>query len=84
MGCNLAKGARIDAVDPVTGQRVAFFNPRDDKWNDHFQWSEDFLEVEARTATGRVTILALDLNRRKLQNLRRVLIRSELHPPTDH
>jgi hypothetical protein len=83
MGCNLVKGARIDALDPVTGQRLALFHPRRDRWIEHFGWSENFLEVEARTATGRVTILALDLNRRKLQNLRRALIAIEEHPPSD-
>ncbi len=83
MGCNLVKGVRTDALDPVTGQLLALFHPRRDRWDEHFGWSEDFLEVEARTATGRVTILALDLNRRKLQNLRRALIAIEEHPPGD-
>lgn len=82
-GCNLSKGVRVDAVDPITGGRVALFNPRRERWSEHFQWSEDFVSVEARTATGRVTIVALDLNRRKLQNLRRALIRYEVHPPAD-
>lgn len=81
LGCNLNKGARIDALDSVTGQRLALFHPRRDRWSEHLQWSENFLEIEARTATGRVTIAALDLNRRKLQNLRRALIAIEEHPP---
>lgn len=83
LGCNLAKDVRIDAPDPVTGQRLALFHPRRDPWSEHFGWSENFLEVEARTATGRVTILALDLNRRKIQNLRRALIAIEEHPTTE-
>ena len=83
LGCNLAKGARIDAVDPASGQSVAFFHPRLDRWSEHFEWSDGFERVEALTAKGRVTILALDLNRQKLCNLRRVLIRSELHPPSE-
>ena len=83
LGCNLAKGVRMDAPDPVTGQRIALFHPRRDRWSEHFQWSENFLEVEARTATGRVTILSLDLNRQKLQNLRRALFSIEVHPPRD-
>ena len=83
LGCNLAKGARIDAVDPATALRVALFHPRLDRWSEHFEWSENLERIEALTAKGRVTILALDLNRQKLCNLRRVLIRSELHPPNE-
>ena len=83
LGCNLLKGVRIDAIDLATGNRVNLFHPRLDCWREHFGWSDDFEEVEALTAKGRVTILALDLNRFKLCNLRRVLIRSNLHPPTE-
>ena len=83
LGCDLLKGARINAVDSVTGNRVNLFHPRLDRWSEHFSWSEDFEAVEALTAKSRVTIIALDLNRFKLCNLRRVLMRSELHPPND-
>ncbi|BCM89812.1 hypothetical protein IAD21_01660 [Abditibacteriota bacterium] len=83
LGCNLAKGVRIDALDPVSGQRLPLFHPRRDQWREHFQWSENFQEVEARTMVGRVTTLALDLNRRKLQNLRRALVSIEEHPPPE-
>lgn len=79
--CNLAKGSRTQAFDATTGTTVALFNPRRDGWNEHFSWSEDFLSITALTPTGRATIAALDLNRPPIQNLRRVLIRSELHPP---
>lgn len=34
LGCNLAKGARIDALDPVTGQRITLFHPRRDSWSE--------------------------------------------------
>lgn len=83
LGCNLAKGARIDGLDSVTNLRVTLFNPRIQRWNEHFEWSDNYEQVEPRTATGRVTIIVLDLNRRKLCNLRHVLVNSELHPPDD-
>lgn len=82
-GCNLIKGVRVDAPDPVTGERFPLFHPRRDSWSGHFTWSDNFQEVEARTAIGRATIAALDLNRRKLQNLRRALLSIEVHPPRD-
>lgn len=82
-GCNLAKGARTSATDPVTGRAIPLFHPRQQRWSEHFGWSEDFLHVTAHTPIGRATIGALDLNRLELRNLRRVLIRSEEHPPDD-
>src|SRR5262245_33071944 len=39
--CNDDKGDRTDAVDSVTGERVAFFNPRTQVWTEHFAWSPD-------------------------------------------
>ncbi len=83
LGWYLAKGARVDAFDPVTRQRLALFHPRRDHWSEHFGWSEDFQQVEAHTTTGPVSVLTLDLNRRKLQNLRRALVSIEEHPPTE-
>ncbi len=81
--CNLAKGDKTHALDPETGDRVALFHPRRQRWSEHFRWSEDFLSIIALTPTGRVTLVSFGLNRAELQNLRRVLFRSELHPPQD-
>lgn len=81
--CNLSKGSFIDAIDSTTRLRVALFHPRRDLWQEHFRWSENSEEIAALTAVGRVTIATLKLNRSELQNLRRVLVRSELHPPDE-
>lgn len=83
LGCNLAKGTRVEGFDLVTNLQVALFPPRHQRWSEHFEWSENFERVEPLTATGRATILVLDLNHRKLCNLRRVLVNSELHPPSN-
>lgn len=81
--CNLSKGDRTHAPDPATGDLVALFDPRRQRWSEYFGWSEAFLSIVAATPTGRATTAALSLNRVELQNLRRVLARSELHPPGD-
>jgi hypothetical protein len=39
--CNSSKGARVAALDPVTGEMVALFNPRRQSWPDHFVWEGD-------------------------------------------
>lgn len=62
-GCNLAKSDRVAAVDPVTDQDVPLFNPRIDRWADHFAWDEG-RRVIGRTPTGRATAAAFGLNHR--------------------
>ena len=37
--CNGRKGNRIAALDLVEGAIVPLFNPRTQRWNEHFQWS---------------------------------------------
>src|SRR5438874_918388 len=64
-----------------TGRVVALFHPRRQRWTRHFAWSEDFLVIIGRTATGRATVEALQLNRPELLNLRRALRTIGEHPP---
>jgi hypothetical protein len=61
--CNERKNARTTAVDPETGETVPLYNPRTHSWREHFAWSEDGLFVIGRTAIGRATVVAIDLNR---------------------
>lgn len=79
-GCNSHKYAKTHAPDPQTGRIVPFFNPRRQFWSRHFTWTEDYLAIEGRTATGRATVEALHLNRPELINLRRALHAIGLHP----
>jgi hypothetical protein len=60
--CNRFKGVKVTAVDPETQRVVSLFNPRDQNWFEHFQWSDDGTQVIGRTATGRATVEALKLN----------------------
>ena len=36
--CNLAKSSNIAGRDPVTSQLTLLFHPRQDRWDDHFEW----------------------------------------------
>src|SRR5688572_32098793 len=38
--CNSHKRDLVAAKDPETGVEVPLFNPRQQKWSDHFRWSE--------------------------------------------
>jgi 5-methylcytosine-specific restriction endonuclease McrA len=80
-GCNNKKYNKTHAVDPISEEIVPLFHPRRDNWHEHFAWSPDCLTLKGLTATGRATIAALDLNRQRVINLRRILIRDGLHPP---
>ena len=37
--CNGYKGTQTEAIDAATGQVVALFNPRQQRWDDHFHCS---------------------------------------------
>lgn len=79
--CNGRKYTKTHAPDPQTGRVVPLFNPRRQRWERHFAWSEDFMVIVGRTAIGRATVTALYLNRLELLNLRRVLRAAGEHPP---
>jgi len=58
--CNAAKGPNVAGHDPLTDELVALFNPRMQKWSEHFRWSGSILE--GKTAVGRATIEVLRIN----------------------
>jgi hypothetical protein len=72
--CNNAKHDAVDAVDPETGRLAPLFNPRTEKWGDHFRWSEDRLTIVPVSSVGRATVSRLSLNRTGVVNVRRALL----------
>lgn len=79
--CNGHKYQKTTAIDPVSGKAVGLFHPRENLWKDHFEWTDDFLKMNGKTATGHATIETLNLNREALVNLRRMLKHFGKHPP---
>lgn len=79
-GCNGHKGSKTQAIDSMSGEFVALFHPRRQRWIEHFAWSTDFTLVIGLTACGRATVDALNINRSPLINLRRVLRLAGVHP----
>ena len=80
-GCNAHKSDRLTVIDPLTRDEVRLFHPRQDHWQVHFEWSGDFLEISGLTKIGRATVEALQLNRRNVRSLRRLLLEAGEHPP---
>jgi hypothetical protein len=81
-GCNGRKYNHVAAIDPISNISVSLFHPRKDEWHDHFIWSESGTDLIALSPTGRATIERLQLNRREVVNLRKLLILIGAHPPT--
>src|SRR6266540_5938983 len=49
--CNGFKQARVEAPDPLSGQLVPLFNPRRQRWSEHFTWADDGRWIEGQTPT---------------------------------
>jgi 5-methylcytosine-specific restriction endonuclease McrA len=80
-GCNGHKHTRVTGIDPLSGQEVPLYHPRQHRWSEHFAWNNDCTQMVGLTDTGRATIATLHLNRQGVMNLRRVLYVLGEHPP---
>jgi hypothetical protein len=80
--CNRRKSNKQSSVDPLTNEDVPLFNPRIQRWTDHFRWTENGLKIEATTAAGRATIGLLEMNRSRVLDIRRADVEAGRHPPT--
>jgi hypothetical protein len=81
--CNSYKGARAHGIDPLTGAEVPLFNPRTQRWTQHFRWSDDGAEIIGLTPCGRATVVALRLNNEYIVPARRNWARAGWHPPQE-
>jgi hypothetical protein len=81
--CNGHKADRVATCDPITGEEVSFFNPREQTWSEHFCWSEDGLRIIGKTPSGRATVVALRLDSDPDALLvRSYWIQAGWHPPS--
>lgn len=78
--CNLYKGDTTHQIDPVSGDSVLLFHPRTDQWHEHFRWSDDGIHLLALTATGRVTLIALNMNNDEIVQARQNWVSVGWHP----
>jgi HNH endonuclease len=81
--CNEFKSDSTEATDPLTGEIVPLFNPRTQRWLDHFGWSPDGTRVEGLNAVGRATIVCLRMNNPVIIVARSRWTLGGWHPPTD-
>lgn len=79
--CNEFKGARTDAIDPVTEAPVSLFHPRQQIWTEHFAGTEEGRLITGLTPAGRATVNALKLNNEYVVESRRIWVAQNWHPP---
>ncbi|MCB0062882.1 MAG: HNH endonuclease [Caldilineaceae bacterium] len=79
--CNEAKRDQIEAIDPLTGMLTSLYHPRLQQWDDHFGWSQTGIQLFGLTATGRATVVALDMNNELILFARRRWVTAGWHPP---
>jgi len=75
--CNRYKGPNPGSLDPLTGERVRFYNPREQRWTEHFRLEDGV--IEPLTPQGRVTAIILRLNDDARVTERRALIAAGLY-----
>ena len=83
--CNLKKGPNLSGVDPKTRQVTALFNPRKDRWDEHFSAVVVPLKplcvaICGLSAVGRATVQVLGLNDEMRQLIRYELWVEGLYP----
>jgi len=74
--CNRYKGSDVASIDPRTGGIVRLFNPRSDRWPDHFRLEGAVIEPVSSIGSAAARLLRLNAperisERRLLQSLGR-------------
>ena len=70
--CNLKKGPNLTGIDPQSKRITRLFNPRKNRWADHFAFSVGTsvavgLEIRGLTAIGRTTlVLGMNIEMRQM------------------
>lgn len=81
--CNGHKHARTHATDPESDAQVPLFDPRRQRWSEHFAWSADGTEIIGLTPVGRATVAALKMNDPLIVSARSQWASIGAHPPQD-
>ena len=85
--CNERRYNFVASIDPDSQETVPIFNPRLQKWDEHFVWVDQGALIEGITPIGRATCIRLDLNdtrypeKDSIRVTRRFWVKTGLHPP---
>lgn len=81
--CNGFKYTKTHAIDPISQEKIPLFNPRQQKWSENFELSQDKTEIIGKTSCGRATVIALRLNFEQAVSARKVWVSVGWFPPED-
>jgi hypothetical protein len=87
--CNQRRYNFIVGRDLETASISPLFNPRQQKWADHFIWTVDKTIIVGTTSIGRATCDRLDMNderyegERSIQEARALWVQAGWHPPLE-
>jgi len=71
--CNLHKGTNLSTVDPNSDAVIPVFNPRIDRWTDHFKFVDSVVVGVTTVGQGTIKLLAMNTPQRvELRKLRGV------------
>ena len=79
--CNRAKGTDIASLIPGTRTLVRLYNPRTDRWSEHFRFEPNSCSIVPLTEIGRVTAHLFGFNRIERVLERQALARIGHFPP---
>jgi hypothetical protein len=79
--CNRHKGTDVGSVSPRTGALVRFFNPRSDRWGEHFCWNQG--RIDPLTEIGEVTARLLQFNHPERVAFRQLLKEAGRYPTVE-
>lgn len=68
-------------ADSRTGELAPLFNPRTQRWEDHFMWSHDSTRIIGQTPIGRATVQALRMNDDLIVKARERWVKGGWWPP---
>jgi hypothetical protein len=78
--CNIRKSGHISGKDPESREETVLFNPRQDAWNEHFDFDAVRFQLLGRTPTGRATIDQLRMNTSYQIEARKYWVKAGLYP----
>ena len=81
VSCNSYKLNYQTGLDTKLKLETRLFNPRSDRWIEHFNWSDDGSVIVGLTAIGRATVNRLKMNQPRMLIARREWKKTGSHPP---
>jgi hypothetical protein len=78
--CNYSKSNHLLGLDEEGLAGRPLFNPRKDRWEEHFEFDRASLELKGKTAQGKGTVKRLRMNDRMQIEARRHWLELELYP----